>query len=96
MNLPSFIQPITDSLSLELLHYLSVSEAFAFPASPVAHSAIVNAFIRDLYYLYPMFKLEDLRQLAVQDPQSESPVRFSLLTFQALLFAAIPVSAVYY
>ncbi|KAH7139752.1 hypothetical protein B0J13DRAFT_67677 [Dactylonectria estremocensis] len=89
-NLPDYIEPITTPLSHATVQFLAASEAFCFTASDTTRSALVNGFIRAVYPIYPIFELEDLTQLASETPVGALRTRFSILSFQAMLFAAIP------
>lgn len=90
-NLPSFIEPISTPLSRATADYLAANEAFSFPASDATRSALINGFIRFVYPLYPMFDLADLEALASNSPVDGLRTHFTVLTFQAMLLAAIPV-----
>ncbi|CAI4212132.1 unnamed protein product [Parascedosporium putredinis] len=78
-KLPSFIVPITTPVPRATADYLAANEAFAFPG-----------FIRFVYPLYPMFDLGDLEALASEGPIDGLRTSFTILTFQAMLLAAIP------
>ena len=93
-NLPGFIKPLTVPLPPGTVEFLEANEAFSFPANHATRSALVNGFIRAVQPIYPMLELDNLIQLASQAPVYEIRARFSLLTFQAILLAAIPVGCV--
>jgi hypothetical protein len=90
-NLPSFIEPISTPLPQATADYLAANEAFSFPASDAARSALITGFIRFVYPLYPMFDLADLEALASNSAIDGLRTRFTVLTFQAMVLAAIPV-----
>ncbi|KAH7120486.1 hypothetical protein EDB81DRAFT_814304 [Dactylonectria macrodidyma] len=89
-NFPDYIEPITTTLPHGTIQFLAASEAFCLPASDATRSALVDGFIRAVYPIYPIFELEDLMQLASEAPVEKLGTRFSILSYQAMLFAAIP------
>lgn len=90
-KLPSFIVPITTPVPRATADYLAANEAFAFPVNDSTRASLIRGFIRFVYPLYPMFDLGDLEALASAGPIDGLRTSFTILTFQAMLLAAIPV-----
>lgn len=89
-DLPSFITPIRGPLRRGLAGYLSANEAFHFPSASL-RSQLIRGYFRGVHAYYPIFALEDLLVLEDESLSNECEVRFSVLSFQAIMFAAIPV-----
>jgi hypothetical protein len=84
-ELPSFIRPLSNSVSGENLEYLRKQDTLVLPESWL-RTELLRCFIQYVYGYLSIVQLSDLLRIADDDDTLLEPI--SLLLFQSIIFAA--------
>lgn len=91
-ELPHYITPITLPSRRGIGEYLAANEAFSFPATSSLLAEIIHGYLCGVHAYYPILDLAHILPLTDDLTAGTTPAgSISLLTFQAMIFAAIPV-----